>query len=231
MLKINKLSKNYGEKRILDNISFNVNKGEIIALLGSSGSGKSTLLRCIAGLEKYDGSIYLSGNLKKGKVAMIFQHFNLFNNMTVLQNLMYAQINVLHRSTVEALDQALYWLDKVNLTYLKDFASNKISGGQKQRVAIARALCMDPEVILFDEPTSALDPENVQEVLKLISSLSNLGITMLIVTHAMKFASKTASRVLFLDSGKLTEDTDALTFFNQPSTSRASIFLNTFLNQ
>lgn len=226
MLTINKLIKKYNGKIILNEISFAIHKGQVVVLIGPSGSGKSTILRCINNLEGYESGFIDSSGISKTKVGMVFQHFNLFNNMTLIENLTYAPINVLKYDKKDAISIATKWLEMVNLSNFKDAYPWSLSGGQKQRAAIARALCMDPEIILFDEPTSALDPENVKEVLDVIKSLAHTGITMLIVTHAMKFASSIADRVLFLDHGELIEDNNAADFFNSPLTKRARDFLN-----
>jgi len=227
MLTINNLIKKYNQKIVLNELSFNVPRGQVVVLIGPSGSGKSTILRCINGLEIYEsGSINFKG-VSITKIGMVFQNFNLFNNMTLIENLLYAPINVLKFSKEKATSNAMKWLDRVNLVDFKEAYPWSLSGGQKQRAAIARTLCMDPEIILFDEPTSSLDPENIKEVLDVIKSLAHTGITMLIVTHAMKFASDIADRILFLDHGELIEDNNAADFFRSPSTQRAKNFLNT----
>ena len=226
MLSISKLTKNYNRHVVLKEISFKVSKGQVVVLIGPSGSGKSTVLRCINGLVIYEsGKIDLSVS-SSTKIGMVFQHFHLFNNMTVLENFIYAPINVLKYNKEQALAIADKWLKRVNLTKFANAYPWSLSGGQKQRAAIARTLCMDPEIILFDEPTSALDPENMKEVLDVIKSLAHTGITMLIVTHAMKFASSIADRVLFLDNGELIEDNNAADFFKLPNTKRARDFLS-----
>ena len=226
MLSITKLTKNYHQHIVLKEISFTVPKGQIVVLIGPSGSGKSTILRCINGLTSYEGGQIDLGTISNTKIGMVFQHFYLFNNMTVLENLTYALINVLKLTKEQALAIADKWLKRVNMSNFADAYPWSLSGGQKQRAAIARTLCMDPEIILFDEPTSALDPENVKEVFDVIKSLANTGITMLIVTHAMKFANSIADRVLFLDHGELVEDNSAGNFFKSPTTKRAKDFLS-----
>ena len=229
MLTISKLIKKYNEKIILNEVSFVIPKGQVVVLIGPSGSGKSTVLRCINRLEKYESGSVEAKGLSQTKIGMVFQHFNLFNNMTLIENLTYAPIKVLKCNKKDAISIATKWLERVNLDNFKDTYPWALSGGQKQRAAIARTLCMDPEIILFDEPTSALDPENVKEVLDVIKSLAHTGITMLIVTHAMKFAASIADRVLFLDHGELIEDNNAGDFFNSPSTKRARDFLDIVL--
>ena len=217
IISVNHLQKNFGENQVLKDIDFYVKKGEIISIIGSSGSGKSTLLRCINLLEKpTSGTISFHGKdiQSKGfslseyrsKVGMVFQTFNLFNNLTVLENCVVGQMSVskIDRKTAE--EKALRILASVGMAQYIDAKPKQISGGQKQRVAIARALAMDPEVLLFDEPTSALDPEMVGEVLNVIRDLAISGLTMLIVTHEMNFAKDVSSRVIFMDDGVIVED-------------------------
>ncbi|MBP1571903.1 MAG: amino acid ABC transporter ATP-binding protein, partial [Oscillospiraceae bacterium] len=205
ILKINHLSKAFGSNVVLKDIDFTVNKGDVISIIGASGSGKSTLLRCINLLETptsgqiiYDGKDVATGKVNapeyRSHVGMVFQSFNLFNNMTVLENCMVGQIKVLKKSKEEAKEAAMYYLQKVGMAPYINAKPRQISGGQKQRVAIARALAMNPEILLFDEPTSALDPEMVGEVLSVMQALAHEGMTMLVVTHEMAFAKDVSNR-------------------------------------
>lgn len=238
MIKVEHVSKHFIHTHALNDVSLNIEKGEIVSLIGPSGSGKSTLLRCIHGLEKPEsGKIYLEGEemdssneekfrAQRKKMGFVFQHFNLFPNMTVLENCTLAQKEVISRSQEEAEEIALQYLDRVGLKEKKDEYPNKLSGGQKQRVAIARALCMNPEIMLFDEPTSALDPEMIKEVLEVMTDLAKEGMTMIVVTHEMGFARKVGSRVVFLDHGEIIEDADSESFFANPQSDRAKDFLS-----
>ena len=238
MIKVEHVSKHFIHTHALNDVSLNIEKGEIVSLIGPSGSGKSTLLRCINGLEKPEsGKVYLEGEemdpsneekfrTQRKKMGFVFQHFNLFPNMTVLENCMLAQKEVISRSQEEAEEIALQYLDRVGLKEKKDEYPNKLSGGQKQRVAIARALCMNPEIMLFDEPTSALDPEMIKEVLEVMTDLAKEGMTMIVVTHEMGFARKVGSRVVFLDHGEIIEDADSESFFANPQSDRAKDFLS-----
>ena len=238
MIKVEHIRKNFGKLHALKDVSLEVNQGEIVSLIGPSGSGKSTLLRCIHGLEKVDqGKIYMNGELmdpkdekkyrqQRNKMGFVFQHFNLFPNMTVLENCKLAQIQVLNRSKEEAQKTSLMYLERVGLAEKKDAYPNNLSGGQKQRVAIARALCMNPEMMLFDEPTSALDPEMIKEVLEVMKDLGKQGMTMIVVTHEMGFARKVGSRVVFLDHGEIVEDSPSEEFFSNPQSDRAKDFLS-----
>ncbi len=238
MIKVEHIRKNFGQLHALKDVSLEVNQGEIVSLIGPSGSGKSTLLRCIHGLEKVDqGKIYMNGELmdpkdekkyrqQRNKMGFVFQHFNLFPNMTVLENCNLAQIQVLNRSKEEAEKTSLMYLERVGLADKKDAYPNNLSGGQKQRVAIARALCMNPEMMLFDEPTSALDPEMIKEVLEVMKDLGKQGMTMIVVTHEMGFARKVGSRVVFLDHGEIVEDSPSEEFFSNPQSERAKDFLS-----
>lgn len=238
MIKVEHIRKNFGQLHALKDVSLEVNQGEIVSLIGPSGSGKSTLLRCIHGLEKVDqGKIYMNGELmdpkdekkyrqQRNKMGFVFQHFNLFPNMTVLENCNLAQIQVLNRSKEEAEKTSLTYLERVGLADKKDAYPNNLSGGQKQRVAIARALCMNPEMMLFDEPTSALDPEMIKEVLEVMKYLGKQGMTMIVVTHEMGFARKVGSRVVFLDHGEIVEDSPSEEFFSNPQSDRAKDFLS-----
>ena len=210
IIQINHLKKSFGALKVLNDVEFHCDSGEVITIIGSSGSGKSTLLRCINLLETPDGGeiLYHGKDILKGeinlnthrsKVGMVFQSFNLFNNKTVLENCMIGQIKVLKRSKEEAKEKAMYYLRKVGMEAFANSSSIQLSGGQKQRVAIARALCMDPEVLLFDEPTSALDPEMVGDVLDVMKQLAEEGLTMIVVTHEMQFAHDLSSGVIFMD--------------------------------
>ena len=217
IIEVKDLSKSFGDHEVLRKIDFEVKKGEVICILGSSGSGKSTLLRCVNKLEtQTSGQVLYHGkeirNVQKeinefrSRVGMVFQSFNLFNNMTVLENCMEGTRKVLHVSKEEAFDRAIKHLKEVGMAPYINARPEQLSGGQKQRVAIARGLCMNPEVLLFDEPTSALDPEMVGEVLNVMKELASSGLTMLIVTHEMDFAKNVSSRVLFMDKGYVVED-------------------------
>lgn len=241
ILSIKNLKKSFGHNDVLKNISFDVNKGEVISIIGSSGSGKSTFLRSINLLEEPSGGeiIYHGDNiLSKGydlihyreKVGMVFQSFNLFNNLNVLENAIVAQTTVLNRDRTEAEKIAKANLNKVGMTEQYWQAKpNQLSGGQKQRVAIARALSMDPEIILFDEPTSALDPEMVSEVLKTMQDLAHSGLTMLIVTHEMDFAKDVSDRVIFMDKGVIAEEGSPEQIFEHPQEERTKAFLHRYL--
>ena len=242
MINIENLSKNFGNLKVLKNISTTINKGEVISIIGPSGSGKSTFLRCINKLEEpTEGHIYIDGmdlmdkntdiNKIRERVGMVFQHFNLFPNMTVLENLTLSPTIVKKESKEEAEKYALYLLQKVDLSDKANSYPNQLSGGQKQRIAIARALAMKPEVILFDEPTSALDPEMIKEVLDVMRNLAKEGMTMLIVTHEMGFARNVGNRILFMDNGEIIEDCSPKDFFENPSNERIKDFLNKVLNK
>jgi len=224
ILKIEHLTKKYDDLTVLKDISFNVNKGEVLVIVGPSGCGKSTLLRCINGLEDIqDGKVNI-----EGKTGMVFQSYDLFPHMTVLQNLMLAPVKVQKRNKDEVKKEAMQLLERVGLSSKKDNYPRQLSGGQKQRVAIVRALIMHPEVLLFDEVTAALDPEMVREVLDVILDLAKQDKTMLIVTHEMAFARAIADRVIFLEGGSIIEDTTPAQFFDAPRSDRAKKFLRTF---
>jgi ABC-type polar amino acid transport system ATPase subunit len=224
MITIDKLTKTYGDHTVLNGVSLSIQDREIVGVIGPSGSGKSTLLRCLGGLEKID-----SGQFSiKGKLGMVFQHFNVFPHMTVLENLTYGPIHVLKISKHEAETRAFELLEEVGLVEKAHAYPKSLSGGQKQRVAIVRALAMHSDIILFDEPTSALDPEMVQEVLKVIQRFSNKGITMLIATHEMRFLKNVSTRVLLLDQGQVVEDRPTADFFAGPATPKGQQFLQTF---
>lgn len=238
MIRVENVSKNFNKTHALKNVSLEVNKGDIISLIGPSGSGKSTLLRCIHGLEHVDsGKIYMDDEwtnpddekkfrAQRNRMGFVFQHFNLFPNMSVLQNCKLAQVEVLNKTNEEAEKTALEYLDKVGLLEKKDAYPNNLSGGQKQRVAIARALCMNPDIMLFDEPTSALDPEMIKEVLEVMKDLGKQGMTMVVVTHEMGFARKVGTRVVFLDQGEIIEENTSEEFFVNPQSDRAKDFLS-----
>nr|WP_239565233.1 amino acid ABC transporter ATP-binding protein [Brevibacillus fulvus] len=225
---------------VLHNISTEIRKGDVVAIIGPSGSGKSTFLRCLNLLEvPTEGHIYIDGeditapkaNIMqiRQKIGMVFQHFHLFPHMTVLQNLTYAPMKVKKLSKEAAEQKAMELLTRVGLADKADVYPSKLSGGQKQRVAIARSLAMEPEIMLFDEPTSALDPEMVKEVLEVMKSLATTGMTMAIVTHEMGFAREVADRIFFLDGGRLVEEAEPAQFFTKPASERAQQFLEKML--
>ena len=247
MIKVENITKSFivsGVKnhlKAVNNVSLEVKKGEIVCLIGPSGSGKSTLLRCIEGLEVPEkGNIYINDELLdsnnpvkfkelRSHMGFVFQHFNLFPNMTVIDNLTLALINVLKMDKNEAETIALGYLDRVGLADKKNEYPNNLSGGQKQRVAIARALCLNPEIMLFDEPTSALDPEMVIEVLEVMKELAKEGMTMVIVTHEIGFAREVADRVIFMDGGYIVEEGTPQEVLLNPKESRTIDFLNKVL--
>lgn len=237
ILKVNNLKKSFGQNEILKGISFELDEGQVTTIIGPSGSGKSTLLRCLNLLERPDGGeiIYEGKNILnndfrtsdfKGKVAMVFQNFNLFNNMNVLDNCIKAPIKVLNIDRDTAKKKAIHNLELVGMGDFLEARPSQLSGGQKQRVAIARALTMDPDLILFDEPTSALDPEMVGEVLSAIRNLRDLGLTMIIVTHEMDFAKKVSDKVIFMDGGKILEEGSPEEIFENPKFERTRDFVN-----
>ncbi|TAH65036.1 MAG: amino acid ABC transporter ATP-binding protein [Anaerolineaceae bacterium] len=240
IIEVRHLSKWFGENEILSDINFSVNKGEVVCIIGASGSGKSTLLRCINLLEKPSGGeiIYHGNNVLdnkhdvyayRTKLGMVFQQFNLFNNHNVLSNCTIGQMKVLHRSKEEAEEVAMRFLKVVGMDQYINAKPRQLSGGMKQRVAIARALSMEPDVMLFDEPTSALDPEMVGEVLSVMKDLAKSGLTMLVVTHEMGFASEVADRVVFMDQGVITEEGTPKEIFNNPKQERTREFLRRIL--
>ncbi|WP_297815904.1 amino acid ABC transporter ATP-binding protein [uncultured Lactobacillus sp.] len=239
ILQVEHLQKNYGDHKVLRDISFNINQGEIMTIIGPSGGGKSTMLRCINLLEEpTGGKILFHGNnildpkfdlnTYRSKVGMVFQQFNLFNNKNVLQNCMIGQEMVLGRSKSEAKETAIKNLKKVGMDSFIDAKPSQLSGGQQQRVAIARAISMDPEVLLFDEPTSALDPEMVGEVLNTMSNLAKTGLTMAIVTHEMGFARDISDKVLFMSDGVIAEQGTPDQIFNHPQEEKTQKFLRNF---
>ena len=240
VIEVKGIKKAFGDHEVLTGVDFAANKGEVTCIIGSSGSGKSTLLRCINLLETpdegrilYHGDDILSGSVNMpryhAKVGMVFQQFNLFGNMTVLENCVTGQVKVLHRSREESVKNAMRYLEKVGMDAYVNAKPRQLSGGQKQRVAIARALAMDPEVILFDEPTSALDPEMVGEVLSVMQKLAQEGLTMLVVTHEMSFARAVASNVVFMDQGVICEQGKPEDVLGAPKTERLKAFLASML--
>lgn len=240
MIKVEQITKVFGKNPVLKNISTTIHQGEVIAIIGPSGSGKSTFLRCLNLLEKpTEGKIYIKDqeitNPKvnilevRKHIGMVFQQFNLFPHMTVLENVTYAPQKVKKLAKGEVEKNAKDLLAKVGLSDKVDSYPSQLSGGQKQRVAIARALAMEPEIMLFDEPTSALDPEMVKEVLDVIKDLAKTGMTMVIVTHEMNFAKEVADRVIFIDDGVILEDAEPHQFFNEPKSERAKDFLSKLL--
>ena len=242
ILKINHLSKAFGKNVVLRDIDFTVNKGDVISIIGASGSGKSTLLRCINLLETPTSGqiIYNEKDVATGKVnapeyrshvGMVFQSFNLFNNMTVLENCMVGQIKVLKKNKEQAREAAMYYLQKVGMAPYINAKPRQLSGGQKQRVAIARALAMNPEILLFDEPTSALDPEMVGEVLNVMQTLAHEGMTMLVVTHEMAFARDVSNRVVYMKEGIICEEGTPQQIFENPQRQETKDFLSRFINK
>lgn len=241
MIKTINLTKNYGDLCVLNGINTQINRGEVVAVIGPSGGGKSTFLRCLNRLEEpTDGEIIIDGqnildkkvniNKIRQKVSMVFQHFNLFANKTVMQNLTLAPVQAKLCSESEAKDRAIELLKKVGLESKADVYPHKLSGGQKQRIAIARSLALKPEVILFDEPTSALDPEMIGEVLSIMKEVANEGLTMVVVTHEMGFARNVASRIFFMDKGVIAVDSCPKTIFEDTTHPRLNEFLNKVLN-
>ena len=239
VIEVRNVRKGFDGLEVLKDISFNVNKGEVVCLIGASGSGKSTMLRCINLLEDIDeGSIVVLGqnineikniNAYRKRVGMVFQQFNLFNNMNVLENCILAQVKVLKKDRNDAEAMALKQLEKVGMREFTHAYPATLSGGQKQRVAIARALCMEPEILLFDEPTSALDPEMVGEVLNVIKELAEEDMTMVVVTHEMSFAQDAADKVVFMDDGLILEEGSPDQIFNHPKNERTRQFLSRIL--
>lgn len=242
VIEIKNIRKDFGNRTVLKDVNFNVHEGEVVSIIGSSGSGKSTLLRCINLLETptsgqilIHGKDVLSGDVPlvelREKVGMVFQQFNLFNNLSVLDNCVIGQMKVLKRTREEAGKVAKEFLGKVGMSRFINAKPSQISGGQKQRVAIARALSMEPEVLLFDEPTSALDPEMVGEVLKVMKDLAQSGLTMIVVTHEMDFAHDVSSRVVFMDQGIILEDDKPEIIFENPKHNRTKEFLSRMLKK
>ncbi len=242
VIELKNVTKSFGDHKVLKGVNLKVDSGEVVSVIGASGSGKSTMLRCINLLERPDGGdIVFNGESIFGqdvniagyrtKVGMVFQSFNLFENMNVLKNCTIGQIKVLKRSKEEAEKVALKYLEKVGMSAFVNARPSQLSGGQKQRVAIARALAMEPEVLLFDEPTSALDPEMVGEVLLVMKRLAESGLTMIVVTHEMQFAKDVSSRVVFMDGGVVAEDDTPEVIFNSPKNPRTQEFLYRVLNK
>ena len=242
IIEVEHLVKTFGTNEVLKDISFDVEKGDVTSIIGASGSGKSTLLRCLNMLEEatsgkilYHGKNILNGEVNEDKlrtkVGMVFQSFNLFNNMNVLENCMIGQLNVLKRNKAEAKDKAMHYLSSVGMAQYVNAKPRQLSGGQKQRVAIARALAMDPEVLLFDEPTSALDPEMVGEVLDVMKELASTGMTMLVVTHEMAFARDVSNNVIYMYDGRIEEEGSPEKIFNNPGKERTKDFLSRFINK
>ena len=240
MISFDKVHKSFGKLEVLKGIDLQIPKGQVVTLIGPSGSGKSTILRCINGLEMpTSGTVTVDGvnitdpqaDIQKVRrnIGMVFQHFNLFPHMTVMENMLYAPTHVAKVPREEAQAKAMKLLELVGLTEQADAYPTKLSGGQKQRIAIARALAMEPQIMLFDEPTSALDPEMVKEVLEVIKGLAHTGITMALVTHEMGFAREVSDRICFIDDGQILEDTTPDQFFRQPATDRARAFLEKVL--
>ena len=240
IIEVKDLQKSFGELDVLKGINTEVERGEVVVVIGPSGSGKSTFLRCLNLMETpTGGSIFVDGveitdpkcdiNLHRQKMGMVFQHFNLFNNMTILRNMTLAPMTLLKKSRAEAEEKALALLRRVGLEDKANAYPSQLSGGQKQRIAIVRALCMDPEVMLFDEPTSALDPEMVGEVLDVMKELARDGMTMVVVTHEMGFAREVGSRVLFMDAGRIAEQGSPEDIFSHPQSARLQDFLRKVL--
>ena len=240
IIEISELNKWYGDFHALKNINMNVKEGEIIVVCGPSGSGKSTLISCVNFLEKFqEGNIVVSGieltddaqKIRKirSEVAMVFQHFNLFPHLTIVDNLTLAPIWVHNETKEEAREKALKFLERVDISEQAEKYPNQLSGGQQQRVAIARSLCTSPKIMLFDEPTSALDPEMISEVLDVMVELAKGGITMICVTHEMGFAKKMANRIIFMDEGQIVEENDPINFFKNPESNRLQLFLSQIL--
>ncbi|HYC45784.1 MAG TPA: amino acid ABC transporter ATP-binding protein [Burkholderiales bacterium] len=241
MIEFRNVSKWYGSFQVLKNCSTRVDKGQVVVVCGPSGSGKSTLIKCVNGLEPFqEGEIIVNGesvgakgtnlNRLRSRIGMVFQHFELFPHMNVLQNLELGQVKVLGRSAAEAREKSTALLKRVGLEAHAQKFPGQLSGGQQQRVAIARGLAMDPIAMLFDEPTSALDPEMINEVLDVMVELAQEGMTMMVVTHEMGFARKVAHRVIFMDQGEIVEDATKEEFFGSPRSERAQLFLSKILH-
>lgn len=240
VIKVENLEKHFGDHKVLKKIDFEIKKGEVVCIIGPSGSGKSTLLRCINHLETPSAGKVLFHDVEikntqkslssyRSKVGMVFQSFNLFNNMTVLENCMFGTTRILHMDKAEARMIAIKHLQEVGMAVFINAKPSQLSGGQKQRVAIARALCMNPEVLLFDEPTSALDPEMVGEVLNVMKNLANEGLTMIIVTHEMAFAKNVSTRTIFMADGYVVEEDKPEVIFNNPKNARTREFLKRYM--
>ncbi|MED3387248.1 amino acid ABC transporter ATP-binding protein [Bacillus subtilis] len=241
MITFQNVNKHYGDFHVLKQINLQIEKGEVVVIIGPSGSGKSTLLRCINRLETInEGVLTVNGtvindrktdiNKVRQNIGMVFQHFHLYPHKTVLQNIMLAPVKVLRQSPEQANETARYYLEKVGIPDKADAYPSQLSGGQQQRVAIARGLAMKPEVMLFDEPTSALDPEMIGEVLDVMKTLAKEGMTMVVVTHEMGFAKEVADRIVFIDEGKILEEAVPAEFYANPKEERARLFLSRILN-
>ncbi|CAN2247893.1 glutamine ABC transporter (ATP-binding protein) [Bacillus subtilis] len=241
MITFQNVNKHYGDFHVLKQINLQIEKGEVVVIIGPSGSGKSTLLRCINRLETISkGTLTVNGtvindrktdiNKVRRNIGMVFQHFHLYPHKTVLQNIMLAPVKVLGQSPEQAKETARYYLEKVGIPDKADAYPSQLSGGQQQRVAIARELAMKPEVMLFDEPTSALDPEMIGEVLDVMKTLAKEGMTMVVVTHEMGFAKEVADRIVFIDGGKILEEAAPAEFYANPKEERARLFLSRILN-
>ncbi|WP_440620718.1 amino acid ABC transporter ATP-binding protein [Bacillus subtilis] len=241
MITFQNVNKHYGDFHVLKQINLQIEKGEVVVIIGPSGSGKSTLLRCINRLETInEGVLTVNGtaindrktdiNQVRRNIGMVFQHFYLYPHKTVLQNIMLAPVKVLRQSPEQAKETARYYLEKVGIPDKADAYPSQLSGGQQQRVAIARGLAMKPEVMLFDEPTSALDPEMIGEVLDVMKTLAKEGMTMVVVTHEMGFAKEVADRIVFIDEGKILEEAVPAEFYANPKEERARLFLSRILN-
>lgn len=242
IIEIKNVKKSFGDSIVLKDINLDIYKGEVLSIIGSSGSGKSTLLRCLNLLtEPDDGQILFDGkdlmdksnniNTLRTQIGMVFQSFNLFNNMTVLENCTIGQIKVLKINKAEAIKIATETLEKVGMGEYINHNITTLSGGQKQRVAIARSICMNPKIMLFDEPTSALDPEMVGEVLNVMKDVAASGMTMVVVTHEMQFAKEVSTRVVFMDDGVILEENNTKEFFDNPKNERTKEFLHRFINK
>ncbi|MCY8696940.1 amino acid ABC transporter ATP-binding protein [Bacillus inaquosorum] len=241
MITFQNVNKHYGDFHVLKQINLQIEKGEVVVIIGPSGSGKSTLLRCINRLETISkGTLTVNGtvindrktdiNKVRRNIGMVFQHFHLYPHKTVMQNIMLAPVKVLGQSPKQAKETARYYLEKVGIPDKADAYPSQLSGGQQQRVAIARGLAMKPEVMLFDEPTSALDPEMIGEVLDVMKTLAKEGMTMVVVTHEMGFAKEVADRIVFIDGGKILEEAAPAEFYANPKEERARLFLSRILN-
>ena len=241
MIRFDSVNKYYGDFHVLKSINLEIQKGEVVVVIGPSGSGKSTMLRCINHLETItDGELSVNGVEVNGKktninelrrnIGMVFQHFNLYPHKTVLDNITIAPTMVLKQSKEEAEKTARYYLEKVGIPDKASSYPSQLSGGQQQRVAIARGLAMKPEIMLFDEPTSALDPEMIGEVLDVMKSLAKEGMTMVVVTHEMGFAKEVADRIIFMDQGRILEEGKPADFYTNPKEERARVFLSRILN-
>ncbi|QGI05790.1 ATP-binding cassette domain-containing protein [Bacillus subtilis] len=241
MITFQNVNKHYGDFHVLKQINLQIEKGEVVVIIGPSGSGKSTLLRCINRLETInEGVLTVNGtaindrktdiNQVRQNIGMVFQHFHLYPHKTVLQNIMLAPVKVLRQSPEQAKETARYYLEKVGIPDKADAYPSQLSGGQQQRVAIARGLAMKPEVMLFDEPTSALDPEMIGEVLDVMKTLAKEGMTTVVVTHEMGFAKEVADRIVFIDEGKILEEAVPAEFYANPKEERARLFLSRILN-